>query len=1552
MTRLFTRLCLTLTLAATLLLADGAAAQFSFGGIKNSLIQFALKQVSVEGVFEIRAKGIEQPADGVTDLVGVEIADSDGVWLTAEALSLRWNSGALLGGTLDIDRLAARGLNVLRRPIPPEVTVNPDAEIAQGPSRGLLDWPRAPITVRLRELVIEGAFLAAGVAAPGKSIAFDATGSAQDGGDIQAAALSITRTDGIEGRIVFDFIRDFAARSLAVKLDATEAPGGLVAALIGLPDDSAANVNLTAEGPLTDWRLALTAAADRVLDLEATGKLDVTGPLQAEASLRVRPGEALPVQIAAAIGDEAQLDLKIAEGEGGVVTVEAGRLRSPSVKADLSGTYEKATAEMKFDVALTAGQALAQAIEGVDFTSFGFSGKISGTPTDLSALGTVDLAGLATAPVDLGRATLQVDVTTAGQVITADVTGAASGVRIDKLGPEVMGATDLTVRAVWHGAAQTAELREVRISSPLLTVSASGTADLGADAAALAWSLATPDLAPVAAAYGVDAAGRLRAEGRATGALSAPRLVGSLTAEALRLDAERLGVVTLSHDVILGAAPSGTVDLTAGGGRFGPAKVTTAFAMKDGALTLSELSADVMQMTVAGRARVDTATNLTDADLAIDAPRLAALRPMFDMLALGAPPEGAINGDVTLRHQGGRQNAGLALTGSALAAMGYGAGTVRIDLDVTDALGAPGATGKVTASRIVGPDGIEVSRLTFTGEARDLTGAPSADGTLTADAIKGPDGIEVGRLTLDAKARDLTGAPGVDARFDVTAGRGPGGVAVDRASGTLTARDLTGDPAAVLSAVIEGLSASGASLARVDIDADLTGLSGAPRGTALVRATRIVAGGAAVASARLDATLSGGNAGATDVAATLTAPGVAMGDLRLGAVKVTAAAADALGAPRLDVVGSVRGGTAAGASLAGLRVTAKGPLEALAIVLKADGVLADGRAVTLDTGARADLSGPEIRATIAKLEANLAEGEGRDPTPAARIALEKPLTVRSGAGGQSFDTIALALPGGRLVGRARLAGGVSGKLDLTMDDLRPLARLTGAPLDAGALSVAATFNTGAGTAEFTAQGTGLRPTDIARSAGALSLDATGRWRGGRLKIEASLGGGFGDPFALDADLPLRAAGLVPVMPAKGTIDAGVKWRGEIGPLWALVPLADHILEGRLDLDLRVNGTVAAPQPAGDVALTGGRYENLETGTILSELTVTSGLAADGAMTLDMAAKDGGDRPVTARATIADGRIDARLGAEAAVLLRRDDATAAISLDIVATGPLASPAITGDVVIDRAEIRLVNATPPSVADLGEVEIKGAPRPPAEKAGAAEGGPTLDLQIRAPGGIFVRGRGLTSEWEADLTVTGPAGAPRITGAVEKRRGELRLLSRPFILTRGRVVFDGGTDIDPTLDVALELDRDDVVGRIAVRGRASAPEIVLESSPPLPEEEVLPRILFGQSRQSLTAAQATELASAAAQLASGDEGFLGALREAAGLDVLSVDLGAGGGPSVEVGRTVAEGVYVGAKQPVDGGATEVEVEVEIFDNFTLNGAAGGDGAASVGLDWKIDF
>ncbi|MEM8597579.1 MAG: translocation/assembly module TamB domain-containing protein, partial [Pseudomonadota bacterium] len=215
-----------------------------------------------------------------------------------------------------------------------------------------------------------------------------------------------------------------------------------------------------------------------------------------------------------------------------------------------------------------------------------------------------------------------------------------------------------------------------------------------------------------------------------------------------------------------------------------------------------------------------------------------------------------------------------------------------------------------------------------------------------------------------------------------------------------------------------------------------------------------------------------------------------------------------------------------------------------------------------------------------------------------------------------------------------------------------------------------------------------------------------------------------------------------------------------------------------------------------------------------------------------------------------------------------------------------------------------------------------------------------------------RGLDSAWGVDLAIGGTAAAPRIVGDVTRARGQLDLLGRTFELETGEILFTGGREIDPTLDIAFSHERGDITGFIIVRGNASDPEILFESDPALPEDEVLPRTVFGRSSQSLSAFEALQLAAAVATLLDGSGGAVDSIRGAAGVDVLRIDAEDTDDVSVTVGKNVTEDVFVGVSQPVTGGDSKVTVEVDVFSNVVVDGEVSSGGDTSIGVQWRKDF
>src|SRR3546814_7369336 len=74
---------------------------------------------------------------------------------------------------------------------------------------------------------------------------------------------------------------------------------------------------------------------------------------------------------------------------------------------------------------------------------------------------------------------------------------------------------------------------------------------------------------------------------------------------------------------------------------------------------------------------------------------------------------------------------------------------------------------------------------------------------------------------------------------------------------------------------------------------------------------------------------------------------------------------------------------------------------------------------------------------------------------------------------------------------------------------------------------------------------------------------------------------------------------------------------------------------------------------------------------------------------------------------------------------------------------------------------------------------------------------------------------------------------------------------------------------LDITAAAELEDLEAIVRVTGTAAAPEIVITSNPPRPQDEVLALILFGKTTAQLSAFEAVQLAAAVAQLTGGGGG-----------------------------------------------------------------------------------
>ncbi|MEI9903331.1 MAG: translocation/assembly module TamB domain-containing protein [Asticcacaulis sp.] len=113
--------------------------------------------------------------------------------------------------------------------------------------------------------------------------------------------------------------------------------------------------------------------------------------------------------------------------------------------------------------------------------------------------------------------------------------------------------------------------------------------------------------------------------------------------------------------------------------------------------------------------------------------------------------------------------------------------------------------------------------------------------------------------------------------------------------------------------------------------------------------------------------------------------------------------------------------------------------------------------------------------------------------------------------------------------------------------------------------------------------------------------------------------------------------------------------------------------------------------------------------------------------------------------------------------------------------------------------------------------------------------------------------------NMHLVGTTQNPRGTGRNARHPRHLYLRRPRLHHHRRRVItFDGGALTDPQIQLTAEANVNDITGLIKVSGSAQHPDIAFTSTPALPQDEVLSRILFGESVANISATEALQLAS----------------------------------------------------------------------------------------------
>ncbi|UIJ44681.1 translocation/assembly module TamB domain-containing protein [Sphingomonas cannabina] len=430
------------------------------------------------------------------------------------------------------------------------------------------------------------------------------------------------------------------------------------------------------------------------------------------------------------------------------------------------------------------------------------------------------------------------------------------------------------------------------------------------------------------------------------------------------------------------------------------------------------------------------------------------------------------------------------------------------------------------------------------------------------------------------------------------------------------------------------------------------------------------------------------------------------------------------------------------------------------------------------------------------------------------------------------------------------------------------------------------------------------------------------------------------------------------------LGGGIRYNGPAAVLFSFAGFSGQQLGGGIGVAADFGGRLSAPQLNGVVRANQLTYENETYGTRLTDMRVNGRFTNDRFELVELAAR-AGEGTVAAQGTVglaADSGfpIDIRAKLNNASLAHSDDigATATGTLQVTNSRERGG-LIEGDLNIPEVRYQIVTQGAAEVPQLTGVRRKSDVAKAAAKGDQGGELPSrfrLAIRIHADNRIFISGMGLESEWKADLRVRGSTARPRITGEARMIRGTYAFAGKNFEVARGLVRFEGGALTNPALDIVANTTTEGITASIQIGGTAQAPQLSFTSTPSLPQDEVLSRLLFGSSVTNLSATEAIQLAAALNSLRGGGGGLnpLGKLRSVAGIDrlrLLGSDEATGRGTALAAGKYITDDIYIEIITDARG-FTATQLEIALTKALSLLSSTGSFGGSNVNLRYSRDY
>jgi translocation and assembly module TamB len=417
--------------------------------------------------------------------------------------------------------------------------------------------------------------------------------------------------------------------------------------------------------------------------------------------------------------------------------------------------------------------------------------------------------------------------------------------------------------------------------------------------------------------------------------------------------------------------------------------------------------------------------------------------------------------------------------------------------------------------------------------------------------------------------------------------------------------------------------------------------------------------------------------------------------------------------------------------------------------------------------------------------------------------------------------------------------------------------------------------------------------------------------------------------------------------------------GKLEEIFDFVNFGTHQATGLLSCHLFLSKNLSAPAINGTLELQSGSYENYFTGTHLREIDATVEAENNKIKLNCLTAKDTHEGKIFAKGDLflsPKEKFPFTIQADLANLncLHSELVSSNFTGDLEIKGDSQSSLAQGSLRVSEAYLKIPDELPVDVPELHVTYINQPPHIRASFVQTSSIYPVrLNLDLSAQNKIFVKGKGLDSEWQGNLRLSGTNTDYRAQGELKLLSGKFVFAGRTFSLSEGEITFSDKSNADAYLSLSGTLALQNISITAFLRGPLTAPILTFQSLPQIPTSSLLSYILFDKDISEINYFQAFQLAQVVVSLSGGDgPGVFEKIRKTLGVDRLGIAAGPKGIQQIgiQIGKYLTKGVLITLFQSAE--TSQVIVEVTLKEGFVFQAETQEYNAGKFILKWHKNY